>query len=148
LKVVSAPRALTVSALNQCGSNAFAAISFRYTQARLYTLQPKFLRDSRGPSGSEQPSGIIIDALAGRCGRAADEQRSLQHVRLQFAQREVAIWRQTDNRTLTIQIYKPNTLLLVIPELTDQLNYGQARTKPAPQLMDACKAYLQAASLT
>jgi hypothetical protein len=79
----------------------FAAISFRYTQARLYTLQPKFLRDSRGPSGSEQPSGIIIDALAGRCGRAADEQRSLQHVRLQFAQREVAIsqgWRQTDNR--------------------------------------------------
>jgi hypothetical protein len=32
--------------------------------------------------------------------------------------------------------------------LTDQLNYGQARTKPVPQLMDACKAYLQAASLT
>jgi hypothetical protein len=50
--------------------------------------------------------------------------------------------------TLTIQIYKRDTLLLVIPELTDQLNYGQARTKPVPQLMDACKAYLQAASLT
>jgi hypothetical protein len=60
-------------------------------------------------------------------------------------------WRSGDKltiETLTIQIYKPDTLLLVIPELTDQLNYGQARTKPVPQLMDACKAYLQAASLT